>query len=676
MTRGKHKARAQGRRHEAAEERIAVLRQQIAEETAALEQAQVVLEQVAAARATLRADGQALIASTRAHARAAEDEYDWLANVVREARRLTSDLQPGWEVFMARCQDVSAGATAKERLESLMGVLIGGGVVADNPAATRLDSQRLTRLERARGERRQALDGEVYAPRWWWALMVGLVRPVVVAEAQAAGLVGPDGKYQPPQTPQAQTALDLLGREVTAVLASRSEHLNSAAVLYAWAPSPALPHTVPVPAPVLAALGADVDMHGAAAAAPGECPGAVGAGEVASPPWPRPTPTTPAAIRERLGAGSPADLLASWGDRLASHEVVGRDLGAHGTLLGTAPRHPRPGRAAVLRSLYAAAATSAWLHAQDADSAPGFIDAGAPGRRWGGARQRASFGRAAVGLAAAAPFWLPAGQTHAFASSEALDDDARAEIALPYPQVLLAFAEPLVLDPTRRPTPAEAEAFAAWSSQLSRHLASPEATLDQLSRRDFGPLDAGAVMEFAGGTIEAVLLLADSLGAPADEFAWCVALPGRLGRAVLGRFVIPARHDRTQYRALLGNLLAVAAWADWHEPDTAATPALDVPGVPPPQVRRDADRHGADVHVLNVGRTVGHAHGAEPTGKTVAPHVRRGHWRRQRYGERNAQVRRIRIAPLLVNAHLGDMAERVYRLPAEASRSARTGSNG
>ena len=97
-----------------------------------------------------------------------------------------------------------------------------------------------------------------------------------------------------------------------------------------------------------------------------------------------------------------------------------------------------------------------------------------------------------------------------------------------------------------------------------------------------------------------------------------------------------------------------------------ATPALDAPGVPPPQVRRDADRHGADVHVLNVARTVGHARSAEPTGKTVAPHVRRGHWRRQRYGEGNAQVRRIRIAPLLVNAHLGDMAERVYRLPAEA----------
>jgi hypothetical protein len=491
---------------------------------------------------------------------------------------------------------------------------------------------------------------------------------------------------------QARAALAAVEREVKAVLGSRSEHLTSAAALHAWAPSPVLPHTVLAAAPVLAALGADpgtadpgtavggagagadadVDGHLAAAAGAGYRTGdPPGGGH--SLPWPRPTPTMPAAVRERLAAGNPAELLASWGERLARHEVMGRDLGPHGTLLGTAPRHPRPGRAAVLRSLYTASAVSSWLHASDAatDSTAGRIDEEVPGPRWGDGPQQRAFGRAAVGLAAAAPFWLPAGQTHAFASSEALDDDARAEIALPYPQVLLAFAEPLVLDPVRAPTRAEAEAFATWSTRLSAHLSSPTAPLGELSRQDLGRLDAAAVIEFAGCSVEAVLLLADSLGAPAEEFAWCVAVPGRLGRAVLGRYVIPAWHDRTSYRALLGNLLAVTAWADWHEPDTETTPALDLPGAPPPQLRRDADRHGADVHVLNVARTVNHAsHAAAPTGKTVAPHVRRGHWRRQRYGEANTQVRRIRIAPLLVNAHLGDMTERVYRLPAEAGRLA------
>jgi hypothetical protein len=81
--------------------------------------------------------------------------------------------------------------------------------------------------------------------------------------------------------------------------------------------------------------------------------------------------------------------------------------------------------------LYAASATSSWLHASDAGAAPEFTADAAQGRRWGGHQQGARFGRAEVGLAAAAPFWPPAGQTHAFASSEALGDDARAEIALP-----------------------------------------------------------------------------------------------------------------------------------------------------------------------------------------------------------------------------------------------------
>ena len=68
-----------------------------------------------------------------------------------------------------------------------------------------------------------------------------------------------------------------------------------------------------------------------------------------------------------------------------------------------------------------------------------------------------------------------------------------------------------------------------------------------------------------------------------------------------------------------------------------------------------------------MARTNRSASTGESTGKTVAPHVRRGHWRRQRYGERNTQIRRIRIAPLLVNAHRGDVANQVYRLPTVAA---------
>ena len=41
----------------------------------------------------------------------------------------------------------------------------------------------------------------------------------------------------------------------------------------------------------------------------------------------------------------------------------------------------------------------------------------------------------------------------------------------------------------------------------------------------------------------------------------------------------------------------------------------------------------------------------------------RGHWRRQRHGPGKVEVKRVRIAPALVNAARGPLAPRVYRLP-------------
>jgi hypothetical protein len=54
----------------------------------------------------------------------------------------------------------------------------------------------------------------------------------------------------------------------------------------------------------------------------------------------------------------------------------------------------------------------------------------------------------------------------------------------------------------------------------------------------------------------------------------------------------------------------------------------------------------------------------EPTGRTTAPHRRRGHWRRQHYDYGRTQTRRIRIAPVVVNAgRLGAARPQIYRLP-------------
>lgn len=56
------------------------------------------------------------------------------------------------------------------------------------------------------------------------------------------------------------------------------------------------------------------------------------------------------------------------------------------------------------------------------------------------------------------------------------------------------------------------------------------------------------------------------------------------------------------------------------------------------------------VTTLRIGEVVEHASCGDPTGKTLRPHLRRGHVRHQHYGPKNAFVRSIFIEPVFVNA--------------------------
>jgi hypothetical protein len=164
-----------------------------------------------------------------------------------------------------------------------------------------------------------------------------------------------------------------------------------------------------------------------------------------------------------------------------------------------------------------------------------------------------------------------------------------------------------------------------------------------------------------GADVEAVLLLADDAGRLADAFAWCVAIPGP-GTAPAIRLSIPARRSRTAWSAEIGNLAAVAAWADWH-------PSEDLDQLPRGKnvsaslAAAAARGAGSGVRILDVHATGGGVRSETPTGKTVAPHLRRGHWRRKHYGPRNILVRRVRIGPVLVNAGGGELLPQIYRLP-------------
>jgi hypothetical protein len=295
----------------------------------------------------------------------------------------------------------------------------------------------------------------------------------------------------------------------------------------------------------------------------------------------------------------------------------------------------------------------------------------------------------AVGLTAATPFWLPPGQTAGYVDSEPLSEADRADVRLPFPQVLVALADPIHLPPTKAST---------TDAGLDHTLSELDhgVVRQQRSRAKDNPTLLDVVREVAdsevwdkrpqladviaarGALVEGVLLLGDALGKPSDTFAWCLAVPALTG-GVLGRWVVPARCSRSAFSDQIVNLAAVAAWADWHAPDRELEVPPDVSGrklrklVDSPDFKRLEERGGAGgVCVLNVKRTSGdRATGNDGPGRTVAPHVRRGHWRRQYHGPGRQLVKRIRITPVLVNAGRSGIAPRVYRLPIDDTTKTR-----
>lgn len=174
------------------------------------------------------------------------------------------------------------------------------------------------------------------------------------------------------------------------------------------------------------------------------------------------------------------------------------------------------------------------------------------------------------------------------------------------------------------------------------------------------------VVAARGAHVEAVLILADGHGRLDDLFGWCVAIPSDTAGSVLGRWVIPASRTATSYANLVANAAAVAAWADWHRPGHARDEVEHeaIAGGEKPNGKRPEDT----VHVLNVTATTPAEPQptvkGEPTGRTTAPHRRRGHWRRQHFGHGRTQTRRVRIAPVMVNAgRLSADRPQIYRLP-------------
>ncbi len=358
--------------------------------------------------------------------------------------------------------------------------------------------------------------------------------------------------------------------------------------------------------------------------------------------------TGTAAMRDALTANGPTAVAHAWNPKLQE----GLYLAANSqipTMISSSPTYPAPADAEALHAWYAAAAMGTW-----------------------GRHRNSVNGRIAAATAAATPFWLPAGHTLAYLDSEPLSTEDIEELRLPYPQVLVTFAEPArlpAIDTAALPDDDPRLTWIDYTVATSDGHPEPRSLIIAGTNNFTEPLPAlWDVIAARGAHIEAVLLLADAQGRMEDLFAWCIAIPSTTAGGAVGRWVIPASRASTLYANLVVNAAAVAAWADWHRPghsrDTnPETQNLDGNAAKPK--RNQPEDH---VHVLNVTATSTPDQTptatAEPTGRTTAPHRRRGHWRRQHYGPGRTNTRRIRIAPVMVNAgRFGGDRTQIYRLP-------------
>lgn len=607
MARGKYKARKQSRDASQLATDLARVRAELTQEEDKLTQARE------------RAAADALLRQELAHATAARDlacapvieQITHDCEALQAARRELADANSS---LGRHVQKSNEWLIRELGLETFSSILTGDrSYIRQGVDSDHLSAAAVTAIQRARGLRQREMVDFTAEQR----------RAISELAAASTGLTLPLGVTGDGDEQVWDTFSDMVGQDA------------AAATAFSW-PLPWVDTTAAPEHPASAILGANGhdDRHSTVEPVR-EVPALaeLGAGTAALR-----DATVEAGARTVIGAFT--DTLQR-GLALASRSQFGSPFTAGSV-------YPGPADAAVLHGMYAAAAAGEW-----------------------GRHRTVTNGRAAVAAAAAVPFWLPPGHTIAYLDSEPLALDDIDEIRMPYAQTFINFAEPAQLPPlaaadlTSDPRLAEMDHTVAVSAKEAR----PNPRTLMLAGTDTLKKPLPGLWELIaarGARIEGVLLLADAHGRLDDQFAWCVAIPSTAAGGVLGRWVIPALRSKTHYGDLVANAAAVVAWADWHRPGQPRGAADETAD----DGRSRAASRAADlVRVLNVAVTTpkpaADGASAAPTGRTTAPHRRRGHWRRQHYGPARSQTKRIRIAPVLVNAgRRGSGRPQVYRLPA------------
>lgn len=606
MAKGKYKVRKENRDASQLEEELAQVRVKLEEEQRRLAQVRERVTVDVALRAELAAAVAARDAACAPHlSRIAADR-----DVIRVAARQLVDVTKG----MARHWEKIGDWGWKEfGPENYYAILTGDrAYLTEGVVSSRLTESATELIQRARGIRKTAPVDFTAEQR----------RALAEAAASASGMALPDDV----------TGVDGQGWDA---FVDRVQDDTAAAIAFK-SPPPWLDIATDVAHPVSKMLGACSEI---AAATDCSTPGVV--------PTVAELSTGSAALRDAATAAGATAIAEAFIGGL-QRNVTRASRSAISSVVADSAAYPAPADAAAMQAWYSVCAMGAW-----------------------GRQRTTQAGRVAVAAAAAVPFWLPPGHTIAYLDSEPLSVADLEEIRMPFAQVLVTFAEPARL-PAIDPSVLVDDRRVRWID----HLVGVGSGVPDLREMVVGATDnfqeslptLWDAIAGRGAHIEAILLLADAHGRLDDLFAWCITVPSLTAGRTLGRWVIPASRRATSYANLVGNAAAVAAWAEWHRPGhaRAADEQGDVPGGDGGGPARTS--HGEDmVHVLNVTLTAPSPEGAvkgEPTGRTTAPHRRRGHWRRQHFGPGRSQTRRVRIAPVLVNAgRVGSERPQVYRLP-------------
>lgn len=639
MVRGKQKAKAANKRRAQAESTIAQLKSELDSEMQLIADVAEAKEEAQQTKARFREETSDLLASSRPHVERLEDEVDYLTEVLVAMRGSDKGVRDAWGKYVQHGVNASPGDTHVERVEAFFASFQGNSMVfMDSNSKTSLSREQYLRLQRAKGERAEVSeDPESKAAllsltsRWF--------RPDLRNRLHQVGLVTESGNViAEPEDPNGEQvdALEEMAEVIEKIRDSTASVIDPDR-LPVWGPGPLVKRGHDTAA-TLAHLGASDNAY----------PAVSGRGSLPS----LPLPSISSRTRSAIATMEPGEVIDAWKPALRTRHAVTKTLAGAVSPFMPMPPHSRPSQGVVFQHLYSLSALGDWA-------------------RLGRGHRAETL--AATGLTSAAAYWLPTGQTASFADSDPVDEEAKAEMSLPFPQVFLAFAEPLELEPTTPLDPHTASAVRAMSlcaMSARKGWYSALATLQEVQRNvEGGELTLTEdIIAQKGAKVEGILLLSDDLSRPVDEFAWCLSLASDYGESI-GRVVVPARRSATAHKDLIDNLTAVVSWANWHEPDSYTEIPL---GMKPDDVadfinsedfKNDAQRAGAGVRVIDTERTSRGGGKSKTGGRHVDPHIRRGHWRKQRHGQGLSKIKMVRISPTLVNAHRGDAeGARVYRI--------------